>query len=248
MNPIGPLGPISPMRLVCGLCLFFLGASARADTPPLLAKAFEQWNAGAGDLAFTQRSRIFADDGVVKIERLERYDPSLPDSKRWRLLEVDGKPATDEERRKWETRKNSKARKQVAKALTDYLDITLATPVKESATHAQFDIPVRPETARLLDVDKIGVTVTIDKEHGNIAHIAATLREPIRVLLGLAKITDFDLDVGIDPPRDDLNPPQKTGDVKSSSTARVMMSKFGDPVEYRWSDFKRVQSYAGPKG
>jgi len=237
--------PFASLTLVLG---GLFAAAARAETPPLLAQAFQQWSAGAGDLAFTQRSRIFSGDGSMKIERLERFDPSLPDNMRWRLLEVDGKPATVEQREKWEVRKNSKARKQVAKALTDYLDIEQAAPLKESATHAQFEIPVRPETARLLDVEKIAVVVTIDKEHGNIAHIAATLREPIRVLLGLAKITDFDLDVGIDPPRGDLIPPQKSGDVKSDSTARVRMSKFGDPIEYRWSDFKRVPSYAGPKG
>lgn len=242
------------MRLPFASLIFLLGglgplvAAARAETPPLLAKAFQLWNAGAGDLAFTQRSRLFADDGTVKVERLERYDPSLPDRQRWRLLEVDGKPATEEQRQKWETRKNSNARKQVSKALADYLEIEQAIPLKESATHAQFEIPIRPETARLLDVEKIGVVVTIDKDHGNIAHIAATLHEPIRVLLGLAKITDFDLDVGIDPPRENAIPPSKTGEVKSDSNARVMMSKFGDAIEYRWSDFKRVQSYAGPKG
>ena len=31
-----------------------------------------------------------------------------------------------------------------------------------------------------------------------------------------------------------------------SGTARVMISKLGRPVEYNWSDFKRVTSFAGP--
>jgi len=54
----------------------------------------------AGDLGIAERT--------VKAERAERYDPSLPDSMRWRLMEVDGQPATLEQREKWESRKNGK--------------------------------------------------------------------------------------------------------------------------------------------
>jgi hypothetical protein len=229
-----------PLALLCAtLC-----AGARAVTPPLLAKAFQQWSEGAGDLAFTQRTRIFLDDGSVKVERVERYDPSLPDRQRWRLIAIDGQAATDEQRRKWETRKNGKQRKQVSKTLSDYLDIEHAVLVRQSPARARFEVGVRPATARLLAVEKIAVVVTVEREHDTISHIAATLREPIRVLLGLARITDFDLDVGIDPPRSGPESAPASGDVHTGSSARVMMSKFGDPTEYRWSDFKRVTSFA----
>jgi len=33
--------------------------------------------------------------------------------------------------------------------------------------------------------------------------------------------------------------------VMSGSTASVKMSKLGRPIEYDWSDFKRVASYSG---
>lgn len=236
-------------RLVCRFLMLIanaaLTAGAFAQTPPLMGKAFAQWSAGAGDVAFTQRTRAFLDDGSIKEEHTERFDPSLPDRERWHLLEVDGKPATDEQRRKWETRKNGKPRKQVGKSLTDYLDIEHATLMNESPATARFAVSVRPEASRLLAVENIRVFVTIEKEHGTIAHISAALREPIRVLLGLANITDFDLDVGIDPTPGDSDPAQKSGAVNADSSARVKMSKLGFPVEYRWSDFKRVTSYAG---
>lgn len=219
----------------------------RAETPPLLAKAFEHWTAGAGDVAFTQRARVFNDDGTVKEERLERFDPSLPDNQRWHLIEFNGKEPNDEQRKKWEVRKNSKARKKFNKSPLDYLDVDTATLVKDSPATARFEVPVKPETSRLLDFEKLAVLITVEKAHGTIAHISATLREPMRVLLGVAKVTDFDLDVGIESPTGHPKTDAKAGEVKSDSTARVKMSKFGDPTEYVWSEFKRVKTYAGPK-
>ena len=59
-----------------------------AGTPPLLAEAIQRWTAGKGDWAFTQETRTFLADGQVKEERIECYDPSLPDLQRWRLIEV----------------------------------------------------------------------------------------------------------------------------------------------------------------
>lgn len=232
----------------CRLILILGGALSpglRAEMPPLLAKAVEQWATGREDLAFTQQTRFFLDDGQVKEERVERYDPSLPDSRRWRLLEVDGRPATFEQRQKWETRKNGKPRKQVVKSPAEYLDLEHATLVGETPGRARFEIGLRPEAARLLAVEKIAVVITVDKERGTIARIAATLRQPISVLLGLARITDLDLDVRIEPAGADSA--QKSGEVQIGSTARVAMSKLGYPMEYNWSDFKRVTSFGGRK-
>ena len=228
------------------LVFFLCGASIaglRAATPPLLAHALAQWGAGREDLAFTHQTRIFSADGKVKEQRVERYDPSLPDSQRWRLIALNGQPATAEQRHKWETWKNAKPRKRVSKSLAEYLDLEHATPMNETPKNAHFEVGLRPEVARLIAVEKVSVVVTVDKASGTIAHIAANLREPIRVLLGLAKITDLDLDVRIAP--GDGGPTVKSGEVQTGSTARVMMSKLGDPLEYRWSDFKRVTSYSG---
>jgi len=236
-----------PYRFWCFILILYsvLSQGARAEAPPLLAKAFEQWAAGREDLAFTQQTRFFFDDGKVRAARVERYDPSLPDSLRWRLIEVDGRLATDEQRKKWETWKNGKPRKKVVKSPAEYLDLDHATLVDETPTSARFEIGLRPEQARLLAVEKIAVVITVDKERISIAHIEATLLQPIRVLLGLARITDLDIDVDIEPVAEDSA--QKTGDVHAGSTAHVTMSKLGFPMEYNWSDFNRVTSFGGPK-
>ncbi|MCX6954166.1 MAG: hypothetical protein NTV51_18610, partial [Verrucomicrobia bacterium] len=184
------------------------------------------------------------DDGSVKEERTERYDPSLPDSRRWRLIEVNGWPATAQQREKWETAKNGKPRKKVVKTPNEYLDLEHATLLDETPTSARFEVGLRPEAARLLAVEKIAVRITVDKATGGLTRIAATLRQPIRVLLGLARITDLDIDVGIAPTDEDAD--GKSGDVKSGSTARVALSKLGSAMDYSWSDFRRVASYRAP--
>ena len=67
------------------------------------------------------------------------------------------------------------------------------------------------------------------------------MRQPISVLLGLARITDLDIDVRIEPADEDTA--QKSSEVQTGSTARAAMSRLGYPMEYNWSDFKRVTSF-----
>jgi hypothetical protein len=225
---------------LCGTAALGMGAEA----PPLLAKAFQRWDAGQGDLAFTQQTRFFLSNGQVKEERVERYDPSLPDSRRWRLIEVAGAPANDEQRRKWETHKNGRPRRKMDKSPSEYLELDRATLIGETPRDARFRIPIRKDAGRLLAVEDIEVVVTVDKQSAAIVGVGAALREPIRVLLGLARITDLDVDLRLNPAEEAS--PIGSDEVQSGSTARVTISKLGSPVEYNWSDFKRVTSFPGP--
>ena len=65
------------------------------------------------------------------------------------------------------------------------------------------------------------------------------------MLLGLARITDFDLNVRIEPADEAAARP--SGEVQPGSTAHVAMSKLGSPMDYVWGDFKRVRSFASPQ-
>ena len=223
-----------------------MGASQglSAATPPLLADAIQKWTAGQGDIAFTQHTRTFLADGRVKDERIERYDPSLPDSRRWRLLSVDGIPATDLQRQDWEGRKNSRPRTKVDESPAAFLDLDHAVQIGETAEVARFRIPVKPRAMHLVSLEEIDVVISVDKQTHAIASAGAALREPIRVLLGIGKITDLDVDVRINP--GDAGSPAAAEDVEEGSTARVKISKLGKPVEYDWSDFKRVRPFSGP--
>ena len=227
------------------MCLGALAcAHLRAQTPPLLAKAIHRWVAGHGDLAFTQRTRYFLADGRVKEERIERYDPSQPDSRRWQLVEVDGQSATDAQREKWESRKNGRPRRKTDEAPSKYLDLEHAALIGETPREARFRVLLRPEAQHVLKVDDIEVVLTVDKATESIAVVGAALREPMPVLLGLARITDLDVDVHIAPV--DQGSPNPAEEVESRSTARVTISRLGRPVEYNWSDFRRVAAFSGP--
>jgi hypothetical protein len=215
-----------------------------AEAPPLLAKAIQRWTTVQGDLAFTQHTRRFLSNGAVKDERIERYDPSLPDSQRWRLIEFNGAPATDELERKWEARKNGTPRRKVDESPSKILDLDHAVLVGESPAEARFRIPLRSEAEHLVSLDAIDLVVTVDKQSGNVAGIGAALREPIRVLLGLARITILDVDLRINPADDGSG--GVVDDVESGSTARLKISRLGTPVEINWSDFKRVRSFGAP--
>jgi hypothetical protein len=234
---------MNPRACWCLVLMWLLPtAELTGAVPPLLAQALEQWKAGHGDIACTQHTRVLDDRGRVKTSRVERYDPSLPDAQRWRLLEIDGKPPTEQQRKEWETRKNRKPRKKGGAEPEQYLEFEHAVAVEMTDRIARYEVNLRPETARLINVEKLSILITVDRETGALLHISAMLREPIRVLLGLAKITDVDLNVSFEAA--DADGPPAANEVQIGSSARVRLSKFGDPTEYRWSDFKRVTAYA----
>lgn len=232
---------------LCCLGLFF-GASAvslaaRRDGPPLLAEAMEKWSAEMDEWAFTQRVRTF-DDDKVKLERLERYDPSRPDNKRWELLEIDGKPPTKEQREYWEKRKNRKAKSRADKEVEEYFDFARATVAKETEDRVHYDVPLRRDVSRLVPLEKITIEVTVNKQTRTIQQITGGLKSPLRMALGLAKVTDGWLDVRFDPIVSDLSgDPNAT---EANGTARVVVFKMGDRAEYAWSNFKRVTPFSPP--
>lgn len=195
-------------------------------------------------MAFTQQTRVYLTNGEVKEERIERYDPSLPDIHRWRLIEFSGHPATDDERKKWESRKNGRPKTKVDKAASDYLDLEGARLVSESPTKVRFKVAVRPNAQRLLAVDKVDLVITVDKQTGGIAAVGATLSEPIRALFGLVRITDLAVDLRLN--SEEEVTPGKSDDLEAGSTARVTVSRLGKSVEYDWSEFERVEPYRGP--
>jgi hypothetical protein len=234
-----------PRRLFY-LWLFFVSlvAGLRAEAPALLAEAMDKWSAEMDGWAFTQRVRTF-DNDKVKLERLERYDPSRPDSQRWELLEVDGKPPTAEQREYWEKRKNRKARKRADKSVEEYFDFARATVAKESDEKIIYGVPLKRDSTRLVPLDKVEVEVTVNKKTRTIQQITGGLKEPLRIALGLAKVTDGWLDVRFDPIVSDLSDADPNA-TEANGTARVVLFKLGDRAEYAWTDFKRVTPFAPP--
>jgi hypothetical protein len=209
-----------------------------ADTPPLLQSAFSTWTAQRTDWAFIRRTRTVNSKGVTTDERVESYDPSQPDSRRWRLLEVDGRPPTPKQLEA-EDAKNRKPRRFGGEPPASLLELSHATLVSETPTAAVYDVPVRPIARSLAQTDKLVVLVTVDRQTGMVERLNAQLHGgPMRLALGLAKVTDFDLDLSFDPT--DTNPLAEAA--PTGGTARATLSAFGEHREYEWTDFRSVHA------
>jgi hypothetical protein len=236
------------------LALFFLIGAAlpggRAATPELLQTAADKWVGERDNWAFTLRVREFK-DGKVKEERQERYDPSRPGLGRWQLQRVNGQPPTDEKRAEWQKRKTKK-RKNPGKPLNEYLAIEQATVVKEDAKVVCYHVPLRNNHSWLFPVDKIDLRVTVDKQTLGVVDVEAGTDEPFRVALGFAQVLDVDFDMQMNPSEKTGQPAEPAG-AKPDGTAKVVVNKLGERIEYAWSDFRRVTPHpdnvikAGPK-
>jgi hypothetical protein len=199
----------------------------------LLEDAVARWLGERDHWAFTQRA-IEYENGQPR-ERLERYDPSLPGNRRWHLLALDGKPPTDEQRAAWEKRKFRRKPRRFDAPLGDYFDFAQAKVLREDAATVQFSVPLRTDKSWLFPVDKVDVTVTVSKETRALEQLSAHVREPFRVLLGIARITGGSIDLNFDEAED-----AQPSSAQPTGTAQVSVSRFGERVDFTWSDFKRV--------
>lgn len=221
------------------MLLIFLApmASVRADDVALLRQVVEAWLADRDRWAFTQTVKEY-DGRALKEERVERYDPSRGYAARWELVSFNGREPTPEERGEWTKRKNKKQRKRRNHAV-DNFDFENAKVLEENARRVRYELPLRSGVEWLFPISKVELLLTIDKAGPALEQVQARISEPFRVALGLARILDVDLDVQMQPP-----PAADPADARPSGVGQAVVTKFGDRVEYEWSDFERVADSA----
>lgn len=224
------------------ILLLACAALARAETtdlpgPPLLRLAADKWLEEGDRWAFTVKIREFA-GGEVKEERVERYDPSKPGAARWELLNVNGGAPTDDRRAEWQKRK-TKRRKPASKSLGDYLDFEDAKIASVTPREVRYHLPLKNNSRWLFPVDRVNLIVTVNKASHEIEQVEAGIDEPFRVALGLARILNVDLDMRLFPANGaaEAAGPETA---QPEGQAHVVVNKFGERVEYSWSDFRRV--------
>lgn len=217
--------------LIFGLVL--TGLQARPEHAALLQEVADAWLDERDRWAFTQVVREF-DGDRLKEERVESYDPSRGYAARWKLMSVDGAPPSAKRAAEWAERKNKKKRKPRAELAKNF-DFANAKVVEESAEIVRYELPLRSTVEWLFPISKVELLVTINKAGPALEQVQARIAEPLRVALGLARILDIDLDVQMKPP-----PPQDPAEARPIGTAQAVVTKFGDRVEYFWSDFRRV--------
>lgn len=224
-------------RVIALLLVFpWLGLAAAPGGGSVLESAVERWLGERDHWAFTQKA-VEYDEGKPR-ERLERYDPSRPGNARWTLLAIDGRAPTAEEHAAWARKKFRKDRRKFDTPLGDYFDFREARVAAETAEHIEFEVPLRRDKNWLFQTDKVRVVVTIHKETRALVHLRASVREPVKVLLGLARITAGRVDLSFLNFSDEAEPGPET--TQPTGTARLSVSKLGERVEFTWSDFKRV--------
>lgn len=227
------------LRVLCFglLALVSAGwAAPAAAQRPLLEQAVENWLGEREHWAFTQRAVEY--EGGRPRERLERYDPSQPGDARWQLLAIDGRAPTDAERAAWGKKKFKKNRRRFDSPLGDFFDFNKARVVEDGARIARYEVPLRTDKSWLFPVEKVLVTVTVNKETRALERLSADVREPFKVFFGLARINDGEIDLSFLNFDADAAPGPESA--QPSGTARVSVSRFGERVEFTWSDFKRV--------
>lgn len=222
-------------RLLTAVALAGILASAALAAPdPLLSDAVENWLGERDHWAFTQKAVEHDRDGSVK-ERLERYDPSQPGNGRWQLLAIDGQPPTPGERAEWEKKKFRKKPRRFDSPLGDLFDFERARLLDETSQIARFKVPLRSDKSWLFPVDKVDVTVSVDKRTHALENLTANVREPFKVLLGIARITNGSVDLTFDEV-----PDSTPASARPTGTAHVSFSRFGERIDFTWSEFKRV--------
>lgn len=218
-------------------CSFALFATVTAAPPRLLDQAAEKWMGERDNWAFTMLVREF-EGGVLKEERQERYDPAKPGAARWALLSVNGSPPTEKRLAEWQKRKTKK-RPNPGKPLNQYLDFEKSTVVIESDRVVRYNVPLRSNNRWLFPLDKVVVWVTVNKAAVAIEEVRAEIEEPFKVALGIARVMDVEFDLQMNPSEQE-GAQNNPASAKPDGTARAVVNKMGERIEYAWSDFNRV--------
>jgi hypothetical protein len=136
----------------------------------------------------------------------------------------------------WQRSKSRKHRK-APKTLSDFFDFENATATSATGGAVNYLVPLRSNHDWLFPVDKVALTVTVNKTNYAIEEVKAGIDEPFRVALGLARIIDVDLDMKIEDTRGAAVGPATA---RPQGLAHVVIARLGKRIEYTWSDFKRV--------
>jgi hypothetical protein len=228
-------------RLFLTLTLLLSVLPARAQTPALLDEAIKKWIADEDHWAYTQRLQIRNGSKPVE-ERVERYDPSQPEDLQWQLLEVGGKPPTPAQVKTWQRRKDREQKRRDERPLADYFDFNHATVAAETPDTVRYDVPLRKEAYPRIPLDKLAVSVAVNKQRHELEELTAGLKETFRLAMGVAKVTDFGLAISFKTVDEKFASQPST--IKASGAARIILFfKVGGEAEVAWSDFKRVKPY-----
>lgn len=235
---------LPPLLLLAGLTL-------RAETPALLGSALQKFAADYDRWAFTQTTVEKDDKGKVVSETVVRFDPSQPYEKQFTPIQINGKPPTEKQLKKYR-RQGEKRGDRIEKAekegkeparqtLGELMDLERATLVGENDRTVTFEVPLKKEGNRRLPPEKFRVTVRVNREAQALESIAVELRESLRAALVVkVKRGAAQLDFGHVDPK--FAPALVS--IHAEASGSVMFVSVGRDYDSKHTDFKRVKPYA----
>jgi len=210
-----------------------------AGAPAPLAEALRQFGRDANRWAYTQRAVQYDTKGREKSSWRARHDPSQPYDGQWTLLERDGKPATEAQRKKF-ARDRAK-RKKDRQSLGELLEVRQAVVASETGSEIVYEVPLRldGEDSRF-PPEKFRVLVTVDRVAGSLRLVEVKLRTSLRVAVVL-HVKAGGARLEFTPVLPEAGP--ALAKISVSGTVSVLLVPLGGRAEVTRTDFRRVTPF-----
>lgn len=226
------------------LVFLFTTALRAADAAALLKDVAERWMDERNRWTFTQVVRETDGAGVVQ-ERVEHFDPTRGDTRRWQLVRLNGHAPNAAEVDAWSKRKN-KPRKKEAKSPAEFVDLEHARVLEDNGHDVKIEVPLRKTAGWIFPGDKVDVVLTVNARSHLLERAQVAIDAPFNVALGLAKVIDLDFDLEFPPTAE---PPVAGAAAEPPhGTAYAIVNKLGRRVEYSWSNFVLAPTTAATTG
>lgn len=169
------------------LLLFFFVAigiarpALAASLPEDLRAALAGYRAeGSKGWAFTQSTRA-AGKSLV-----ERYDPRLPEFRRWTLLQKNGRPPTEKELATYTEQQTRRSRGDTAPNVKEQIDEATGQRVEDDGTRAHWRFRLRTTDEDDRSAAHMAVTFVLHRPTATIERMELASFEPFKPVTGIA--------------------------------------------------------------
>ncbi|MGH7997077.1 MAG: hypothetical protein ACREFX_12065 [Opitutaceae bacterium] len=230
------------IRWSLAILLLAPAAALRAAGPPILNEAIHKLVADENHWAFTQKSQEFDRAGKpIGGLTIERFDPSRPYDRQWRLLQYRGHAPTLAERVIWKHRKARLMRHAGEKGLGQVLDLARAIPVTSAGGTTTFLVPIRKHASRRYPGDKLEVFMDVNRKLRALTAFSLRPKRPFRIG-GVVKVDHGEVDGRLEVVQAKYAPALVW--VRGDGEGRVFgLVPVGRGEEVRYDDFRRVRPY-----
>ena len=223
------------------LLLIFLlvGLTAHAtELPPYLKEALNRFNPDIpSDLAYTITTKRGEASAV------ERYDPSLPDERKWTLLQCNDQPATAEENSRNGSYRITTSPSLRATFRRDDIDLTSVRLIREDTERAEYQSRFREDLKDPL-LHHLELRLTVLKKPAAIEQYVLQLTGAYSPVLTV-KMLELRVEATFSPPAGDR--PALPRRVTSRFRGRVWIFKsIEEDVQTDYADFTRVIPFTLP--